>query len=651
MIEHSLSRAAALRFAVRRHSIRLGLTVLAVATACSDSNGPDSRVVASLKIASGDKQTASAGSALALPVVVTAVDDDGRAVSGVVVSFTVAAGNGTVLAERDTSDGSGKVKTEWTVGTAAGQPQLLTASVVGSLNGSTPSVAPLQVNATAIAGSAAAVGVSSASVAGRMGQPLGSIIATVRDRFGNITNTAGARITARLDNAAGTTLGGTLEGTTDANGAAVFTNLSTTGKSGTIALVFESTGLSAGRVNLALAGGLPTHVATVGSASVDAEALLPGPPVSARVLDTWENGVGGVEVTFSIAGSVAGRATSGADGVGTLSTWTVPTIGAYVISATAPSVATSANFTLTSRSVTHKVLTPLETNPPSGFAAHAVTVGVVATDAGGRVVANSPLTWTLGGTDQAITTDGNGVATFSVELPTKAGNNAIVVRASPTVAVTLNVQGLPNAVASVVPEKTSFDAPAGSTVAVAFIAKDGFGNPVPGVSMRSASTLSTAKITPEEAITDADGVGRFSAVLDPFAGPQAFFISNLFAPNPTTVFGTAEKGTVRIKREPACAYSVNTTTLTLVDATVYGPNGRPAASVPVTWNVTAANGFVSNPFFAANPQQSVIVTSTINGSAPVSWYVPQQLGTFTLTGQGAPGYDAPTTVTFSCTVS
>jgi hypothetical protein len=297
------------------------------------------------------------------------------------------------------------------------------------------------------------------------------------------------------------------------------------------------------------------------------------------------------------------------------------------------------------------VLIPLETNPSSGFAAHAVTMGVVATDAGGRVVPNAPLTWTLGGLDQAITTDGNGVATFSVVLPTKAGNNAIVVRSSPTVAVTLNVQGLPNAVASVEPEKTSFDAPAGSTVPIAFIAKDGFGNPVPGVLLRSATTLSTATIRPEEIITDADGVGRFSAVLDPFAGPQSFFISNLFSPTPTTVFGTAEKGTVRIKRDPACAYSVTATTLTFVDATVYGPNGRPAAAVPVTWSVTAPNGLVSNPFFAPNPLQTVVVTSTVSGSAPVNWYVPQQLGTYTVTAQGAPGFDAPATVSFSCTVS
>ena len=69
-----------------------------VATACSDTSGPGSRTVASLKIATGDKQVASAGSALTSPVTFTAVDADGRAVSGVIVSFTVAAGGGSVSA-------------------------------------------------------------------------------------------------------------------------------------------------------------------------------------------------------------------------------------------------------------------------------------------------------------------------------------------------------------------------------------------------------------------------------------------------------------------------------------------------------------------------------------------------------------------------
>ena len=360
--------------------------------------------------------------------------------------------------QRDTSDGSGKVTAQWTVGTTAGQAQQLTATVV-----STGSIAPVQATASVVAGPGSALAGAVNSVSARAGDPVGAVAVAIRDKYGNATSASNIRITVRLENAAGTTLGGTLESRTDGSGSAVFTNLSTTGKAGALTLLFESDGLSPGRVSLVLSGGQPAKVATATNATFDAEALLSGPPVSAKVLDAFDNPVAAVNVSFAIDGTTIGASTSGADGVATLSTWTVPQIGTYKLVASASGVATSAQFTLNARAVAAKTLVPLANNPTTGSVGNTVLIGVTAVDAIGRAVPGAALTWTLNGVDQNVTADGNGVARFTIQLPTKSGNNPIVVRASSTVSVTINVQGLPGALVAVVPDKDSIEARAGST--------------------------------------------------------------------------------------------------------------------------------------------------------------------------------------------
>jgi hypothetical protein len=575
-------------------------------------------------------------------VTFTAVDADGRAVSGVIVSFTVAAGGGSVAAQRDTSDNSGNVTARWTVGTTAGQAQQLTATVI-----STSSIAPVQATATVVAGTASALSGGVPSVSARVGDPIGAIAVATRDKYGNATSASNVRVTVRLENAAGTTLGGTLESRTDANGSAVFTNLSATGKGGALTLLFESDGLSPARVGLTLAGGRAVKVAPVGSATVDAEALLSGPPVSAKVSDAFDNPVAGVNLSFTIDGNSMGNATSGDDGIATLTTWTVPQVGSYNLIASAAGVTAGAQFTVNARAVSAKTLAPLATNPTTGSVARPVELGVTALDVVGRPVPGAQLTWTLNGVDHQVTADGNGVAIFLAELSTKSGNNQIVVRASPTVSVTINVQGFPGALLAVVPDKDSIDAPVGTTVSATFTLQDAFGNPIPNAAVMASIDPAFGSGTAFQVVSDANGVVTLTTTLDAFAGFVEFHPS--LATKVTRVYATADRGSVRITNA-ACVKSVNTGTTTLVDGRVFGPNGRLVAGVAVTWTPATGSGQVS-AVSPNNPQATAVVVSVTDGQSDVNWFVPQVIGIYSITAQGPQGYDLPASVSLTCSVN
>ena len=68
----------------------------------------------------GDSQEGTANILLAEPLVVSVSDEDGAAMAGVVVSFTVTAGGGTLSAATATTDANGRAATRLTLGSDAG---------------------------------------------------------------------------------------------------------------------------------------------------------------------------------------------------------------------------------------------------------------------------------------------------------------------------------------------------------------------------------------------------------------------------------------------------------------------------------------------------------------------------------------------------
>src|SRR2546425_54551 len=93
------------------------LWALAAALACSDSSGPGVRY--SMSILAGDAQTDTVGKTLATPYAVRVLDSAGAAASGVIVSWKVTAGGGTISAS-STTDGTGLATAVRTLGTIAG---------------------------------------------------------------------------------------------------------------------------------------------------------------------------------------------------------------------------------------------------------------------------------------------------------------------------------------------------------------------------------------------------------------------------------------------------------------------------------------------------------------------------------------------------
>jgi hypothetical protein len=103
----------------------------------SDSSTGPQPVVASISAAAGDGQTARIGSAVATAPAVLVRDQNGNAMANVHVTFTVAAGGGSVAGGAVTTNASGIATAgAWTLGTAVGA-NALTATASGGSNPST----------------------------------------------------------------------------------------------------------------------------------------------------------------------------------------------------------------------------------------------------------------------------------------------------------------------------------------------------------------------------------------------------------------------------------------------------------------------------------------------------------------------------------
>lgn len=97
---------------------------------------------------SGDAQSGTAGSALAQPLVVKVTDQNGAALAGVVVSWSITAGGGVVDPASSTTDAGGEARTTLRLGSAAGA-NAVTASVAGI---NTPATFTATANAPPITG-------------------------------------------------------------------------------------------------------------------------------------------------------------------------------------------------------------------------------------------------------------------------------------------------------------------------------------------------------------------------------------------------------------------------------------------------------------------------------------------------------------------
>jgi hypothetical protein len=375
-----------------------------------------------LVLGSGGGQSGTAGVALANPIVVRTLASDSVPVPGVIVTFAVATGGGSLATLVDTSDANGDVSTSWTLGGTVG-PQSITATAAG-LTGS-----PLSINGTATAGAPARVDITAApttAVAGAAFAP--SLSASIRDAGGNLVTTYTGLVTVALDTGANATLSGTT--TLNAvGGVATFAGLSID-KVGDWDLYVTSAALIADTAVVAITPAAPAALVFFNQPTSTIAGSQINPNVSVRAIDAFGNnapafsgdvtvaigsGPGGAvlsgtvlrasgsgvahfdDLSLDLAGNYTLSATSGALTAATSDTFAIAAAGAATLQAVAGNEQTGAAGTTLADSIVVRVLDAFS-NPVAGVQVEFTTTSgsfspdTLVTDASGYARS----AWTVG---------------------------------------------------------------------------------------------------------------------------------------------------------------------------------------------------------------------------------------------------------------
>ncbi|HUK76841.1 MAG TPA: invasin domain 3-containing protein [Thermoleophilia bacterium] len=175
----------------------------------------------------------------------------------------------------------------------------------------------------------------------------GAPVVQLQDSSGNNVASTGVSIAATIGSGSGT-LSGTTTVTTNASGAATFTNLVITGTIGSYTLTFTPASLTAATSSsFTLNIGAASKIAlNAGDNQVAAPSAAVAVAPSVLVTDVGNNAVSGVGVTFAIGtGSgtlTGGSASTTASGIATVGSWTLGSIvGANTLTATSGSLSGS----------------------------------------------------------------------------------------------------------------------------------------------------------------------------------------------------------------------------------------------------------------------------------------------------------------------
>ena len=584
--------------------------ILAVALSCKADlkTGPNYGPV-TIEPVQGNGQSATVGTAVAIPPSLLIKNDLDLPVANVVVTFNVATGGGSIIGNTVTTGADGiATLAGWTLGTTAGTNTV--SAVATGLE-----QYPVVLTATGVPDSPAQL-IESTPVPDTAQdavpftpQPGIQVI----DQYGNVVTGSGASVTATL--VAGN---GTLQGTatipTSANGVAGFTDLSILGPVGTYTLAFNGPSLPTISADLNLVAGEPTSLVLLTPPPGTARSgvpLTPQPVLQLR--DRSDNPVplDAVVVTATIAsggGVLTGTAIS-TDGAG-IARFTnlaiTGTTGTRVLQfsaiarvtplASGPVNVTAGTAALLSKTAGDNQVTAVGTAVP-------INPVVTVTDVSGNPVAGSLVTFTVTSgngnvANASATTDGQGQASSGAwTLGPVAGPNtlsAVVsgIQGSPAVftATGSTVIGPPAQLLIVSGDGQT--GVAGSALAESLVVRlvDAGGNGVPGVPVAWTVLTGGGSLGPAAAVTD--GNGRLAArwtlggtagsntARAQAAGFQAGFAATGLAGQATqlSLFAaptTAQSG-IPFTTQPAVA---------LLDG-----NGNPVAQANVTVTAAIASG-------------------------------------------------------------
>ncbi|MCZ8205863.1 Ig-like domain-containing protein [Gemmatimonas sp.] len=566
----------------------------ALLAACNGDDGP--RPPSTLAATSATNITGTVGDLVSDPLVVKVTDDRGAALGGIVVTFAVAEGGGSVTPAVDTTDNTGVASTRWRLGGTAGQ-QRVSATVTGVTT---------QINfiAAAAAGAPANVAVQAGN---NQSATAGSVVPTppsviVRDRFNNPVNATSVFFSVSSGGGSVTGAGAT----TNASGVATVGSWTLGANVGTNTLtaLVVANGVTSNPVTFTANGtagtaaGISAQTSTSITGTVGA---LVTPVPSIRVVDANGNPVAGANVTFTAStGStvVGGTRTTNLQGVASPDGWQLgSTAATYTLSAAVGSLPPVV-FSAVARPGAATSMVALAGNNQSATVGRTLPIdpAVRITDALGNPVSGIEVVFdVIDGGGSAVarrqTTDANGTATVGAwTLGETPGTNTLRATASGITVqpVLFTAQATPGAPASLsISAGNNQTGVAGSLLPVApsVVVRDNRGNPVSGVTV--TFTASTGVLTGASAVSNAAGQATLGSWrLGNTAGVQTLTASINNVPS-VTFTATATAGVaanvVVVGDSVAPNFPVNSFISPIPTARVVDANGNPVSGAAVTF--------------------------------------------------------------------
>ncbi|PYO40908.1 MAG: hypothetical protein DMD33_16090 [Gemmatimonadetes bacterium] len=422
-----------------------GYTLVASSSGLTDPTSTAFNITAGAAtqlVFTGQPSNTAAGVAITPAVQVTARDGQGNTATGFTGNVTVAIGanpsGGTLAGTATVAAVSGVATFSGLSIDKAGTGYTLVASSSGLTD---PTSTAFNITAGAATQLSIATQPSSSARSGVAfaQQP----VLQVQDANGNSVSQSGTVVTATIASGPNGATLSNASATTESSGAATFSGLAISGPTASYTLNFGATGLaSVVSGTISLTAGPAASIANNSpiSQSAPAGTAVASPP-SVIVRDASGNPVAGVEVTFATginSGTVDPTTpiATGADGIATVTSWTLsPIAGPNTLTATpSPGTLTGSPviFTATgtpgapSSSRSSVTAAPSPITASNGASASTITVTVL--DEFGNAVSGAPVTLSATGTGNALTpsgtTDGNGVMTGTLSS-TGAGTKTI----------------------------------------------------------------------------------------------------------------------------------------------------------------------------------------------------------------------------------
>lgn len=584
----------------------LALSLSALLAACNGDDGP--RQPATVAVISSGTVVGTVGELLPDPLEVRVTDNGGSPVGGVVVTFTVAEGAGTVTPAVDTTDNNGNASTRWRLGSGAGT-QRVTASVPGVSAAAT-------FTATATAGAPAIVAVNGGdnqtAAAGATVATAPSVI--VRDRFNNPVN----GVTVFFSVVAGGGEVSAAGATTNPQGIATAGSwrLGPSAGANRLSALVLASGVTANPVTFtatATAGAAASVVAT-GNTSINATVgTLVSPVPGVRVLDAGGNPVAGTQVTFTAStGSsvVGGTKTTDANGNAAPDGWQLGTTAqTYTLQAqvgTLPVV----TYTATARAGAASSVSVSAGNGQSVPVGRPVPIepAVRVADSFGNPVAGAEVLFeVVSGGGSAVSrrqvTNAQGIATVGGwTLGDDIGTNTLRatvqgqnITGNPVTFTATATAGAPATVS--IASGNNQTATVGQSVALppSVIVRDNRGNPVPGVAVTFLIGSGGGAITGASAVTGSNGIATVGGwTLGSTAGTQTLIarVNNL----PDVTFSaTATAGAASVITAQSTqnlgnvVVAISQAAPSLPSVRVTDAQGNPVAGVTVTFELGNLN--------------------------------------------------------------